>query len=84
MKVNESYDIHGIFFIKSLTFVPFHSIAMYFVDFFFRFSKYDHRISVLPRQFQNFELLYLAIVKVKNSSIADTYRQVVKRYTKTN
>jgi hypothetical protein len=36
-------------------------------------SKYDRRILVSPRQFQNFELLYFAIVKVKNSNIADTY-----------
>ncbi len=36
-------------------------------------SKYDRRILVSPRQFQNFELLYFAIVKVKNSNIADAY-----------
>jgi hypothetical protein len=75
MKVNESYNIPQHFLGKiphfhSLSFIS--GVLCQLSLSLLAISKYDCRILVLLGQFQNFKLLYLPFMKVKNSNIADT------------
>ncbi len=73
MKVNESYDILQNYLGKIL---HFHSLSFicdvlgWLSPSLLTILKYDHIILISLRQFQNFELLYLPIMKVKKFSIA--------------
>jgi hypothetical protein len=75
MKVNESYNIPQNFLGKiihfcSLSFIC--NVLCWLSLLLLVISKYDCRISVLLRKFQNFELLNLFIVKDKTFNIPDT------------
>jgi hypothetical protein len=75
MKVNKSYNIPQNFLGKithfcSLLFIC--DVLFWLSLLLLVISKYDRRISVSLGQFQNFELLYLPIMKVKKFNIADT------------
>jgi hypothetical protein len=79
MKVKESYDIPQYFLGKTTLFCSLSFISNVLCQLslsLLAISKYDCRILVLLEQFQNFELLYLPFMKVKNSNIADTYSQI--------
>ncbi len=54
-KVYESYDIPWYFSVKSLAFIPFHSIAMYFLHFVISY-----------RDEQNFSVCYCTVLPLDN------------------
>ncbi len=56
-KLMKAMIFHGILFIKSLTFIPFRSIVMYFVDFCFRYWQFQNMTAEFQFRLDNFEIL---------------------------